>query len=138
MRAKTVDFERGKKDPKKVMGIGRPPTLQERIDEVFQEYLTKFSDTGEIELNWEHDMPSPMGPDYVDSYLKAYVPCKDKATRKKIKDMVEEPNTAGPDFKFWDEVFDIIEEEGYTLLNFNAYMKGIPRHGVKIHLLIGE
>jgi len=134
----TNDFERGK-DPKRQMGIGRPPTIQQLVEEIFEEYLLKFSDTEEIDFDWDEDLPSNFSPNYVDWYLKATVLCKDKKIRQKMKKMVGgSEGHKGPDFKFWYSIFDLINEKGYDLVWFSASSKGLPiRKGIKIHLEIG-
>ena len=132
----TNEFERGK-DPKRSMGIGRPPTIQELLEEVFEEYLLKFSDDGKIDFYCEDDFQhSKFGPGYSDTYLKATILCKNKKSRERIKKMVNVPeNHQGPDFTFWDAVFDLIQEQGYDMGMFATSLKGFPfRKGIKVHL----
>lgn len=130
-----MNFERGR-DPKRAMGIGRPPTIQEKLEKIFEEYLSKFSNTSKIDYNWKEDLCGEWCT-YAEYYVIATVPCKLKKIRKKIKNMVEEPSSLpGPDYLFWDKVFDLIEEEGYRIQNFNVYLYGIPRKGVRVHLVI--
>jgi len=132
----TNDFERGK-DPKRQMGIGRPPTMQQLLEETFEEYLLKFSDNGEIDFYCEDDFQhSKFGPGWSDTYLKATILCKNKKTRQRIKKMVETSEfNQGPDFKFWDAVFDLVNQQGHAMGIFTTSLKGFPfRKGIKVHL----
>ena len=132
----TNDFERGK-DPKRSMGIGRPPTIQQLLEELFEEYLLKFSDDGKIDFYCQDDFQhSKFGPGWCDTYFKATILCKSKKSRNRIKDMVSKSEfNQGKDFTFWDSVFDLVQEQGYESGMFTTSLDGFPfRKGIKVHL----
>lgn len=125
-----IEFERGQ-DPKRAMGIGNSERQMEyEINRVIQKTMDRFAD-GKIQFDWDYS-------DDLEIYreLNAWIPCKDKENREKIKKMMND--TQYDNLDLFHGIYDAIDEEGYQLQNYNAYNWGvIKKKGIRMVVSIG-
>ena len=142
MRAKTVDFERGK-DPRHQMGVGRGPTLEDLVNPIIEEKFNEFSDTGEVDLHWEDDVPNPpgLGPvTYADNYLVVTIPCSNKEKRREAIALAGGTymNPSGNNNLHYELDNAAYKYSQFLQVNMEPKAYGVPRKGVKIYIAFSE